>query len=420
MSQRFVTRAAMGSLALALLAAFVSASATGGLAAWLLQRAEDRRLQEAAFVLGEELKEAEGRADRIAHIVEDEHVETTHMGMVFAVFDAAHARVAGDARLSWLPPGTCAQPTSDFRACAHQAGPHLVIAGGAHASPMPLVLAGLLAAALVGAVAFFLSRPLATSIVAPLSLLQARLDQLDATTITNAALGPGSGVTEVDALRQTVELLLRRIDEALSSATRFAADAAHELRTPLSTMQAELELMEEGTASADALSRVRATVARLSQLVERLLILATPGATGATELLSVGEVVEDTVRALAAAEQARVTLEVQAELLVRGDPALLATLISNALSNGLKFGRHVTVRVGPDRLQFDDDGPGVPVEERAKVFEPLYRGAAAREHRVPGHGLGLALIAHVARQLGGVASFEDGAPGARLVIRLTR
>lgn len=420
MSQRIVTRAVVGSLALALFAALISASATGGLAAWLLQRAEDRRLEEAAFVLGKELEEADGDRARLAHIVEDEHVETTHMGLAFVVFDAERLRVAGDARLTWLPPGTCAHPTHEFRACARQSGPFVVIAGGAHASPLPLAFAGLLASALVGAAAFFLSRPIAAGIVAPLSQLQQRLAALDAATITSAALGPPSGVTEVDALRQTIELLLRRVDEALASATRFAADAAHELRTPLSAVQAELELMSEDTASTEALTRVRATVSRLNVLVERLLILATPGAEGPTELLSVRDVVEDTVQALPLDDRARVHLELEAELPVRGDPALLSMLITNAISNGLKFGRQITVRVAADRLQFDDDGPGVPAEERRRVFEPLYRGVAAREGRVPGHGLGLALIAHVARQLGGVASFEDGGPGARLVVRFER
>lgn len=413
MSQGFVTRAALGSLALALGASMFTALATGGLAAWLLQRAEDRRLTEAAVVLGAELKDPA----ELVETVEDEQAETTHMGVVFTVFDDSHARLAGDARMTWLPAGSCEVLGDELRACSTAAGPFTVVAGAAHASPLPLWAAALFAVALAGVAAFLLSRPLATTIVAPLSELQRRLQSSG---ITGAELGPASGVAEVDALRDALAELLRRIDEALSQATRFAADAAHELRTPLSTIQAELELLAGDQPSPETLARLRATVSRLSVLVERLLILATPGARGATELVSLRDVLEDAVQVLPAAERSRVRLELSGDISLRGDAALLTSMVSNALSNGLKFGTQVTARLTSEVLQFDDDGPGVPPEERQHVFEPLYRGKAARAAGVAGHGLGLALIAHVAREHGGTASFDDGAAGARLTLRFTR
>ena len=166
------------------------------------------------------------------------------------------------------------------------------------------------------------------------------------------------------------------------------------------------------------LFRSRSTVARLSLLVERLLVLAMPGSgTAATELVSLRDVLEDTVAGLAPADRERVALELNGDVSLRGDSALLSSMVSNAISNALKFGHRVTARLIEDGLQFDDDGPGVPVDERVRVFEPLYRGQAARSARIAGHGLGLALIAHVARQHGGTAAFEEGAPGARLSLR---
>ena len=417
MSQRFVNRAALASLGLAVTAALLTAAITCGLAAVLLQRAEDRRLHEAAVVLGSELKEPGAQA-RLAEIVEEEHAETTHMGLAFALFDVSGRRLAGDSRITFLPPGACALLTGDFRACSTDSSPVVVVAGGAHASTVQLLLAALVAALLVAGGAFFVSRPLAKSVVSPLSELQTRLARLDAAAITHIELGPLSGVAEVDALRATIEVLLGRVDETLTQASRFASDAAHELRTPLSTIQGELDLLLQEAATPAVVNRLRSTVARLSLLVERLLVLATPGSGSAvTELVSLRDVLEDTVAGLAPADRARVTLELAGDVSLRGDSALLSSMVSNAISNALKFGHRVTARLIEDGLQFDDHGPGVPVDERVRVFEPLYRGHAARSARIAGHGLGLALIAHVARQHGGTAAFEEGAPGARLTVR---
>jgi len=412
-SHRFVTRAALSSFALAFAAAVLTALATGGVAALLLERAEDRRLQEAAVVLGAELKDPAG----ISRTVEEEQAETTHMGVVFAVFDANQARLAGDRRLSWMKAGECDALSAGFRACAIVTGAYVVVAGASYSTPLPLLFAAaLLAALFASALAFVASRPVAANVVAPLLDLQRRLQSSGA----HAELGADSGVLEVEALRAALSELLKRVDTALAHATRFAVDAAHELRTPLSTILAELELLTDTQPPPETVARLRATVSRLSVLVERLLILATPGVEGATELVSLRDVVEDTVQALPAAERSRVQLEMQDDLTLRGDATLLASLVSNAVSNGLKFGRTVTVKLTGEALQVDDDGPGLPLEERKRVFEPLYRGQTARAAGVAGHGLGLALIAHVARHHHGTATFEDGAKGARLTIRFER
>lgn len=384
----------------------------------LLQRAEDRRLLDAAVVLATELTTTAEAGQRLPQLVDDEEAETAHMGMVFAVFGSEGPRLAGDARLPFLAHGRCAAVTSEVRACSATAGPWVVVAGGAHTSSAQLAIAGLLAVLLVVVGAFIVSGPLATSIVSPLSRLQTRLERLEVASMTGSQLGPPSGVSEVDSLRQTIEALLVRADEALKYATRFSASAAHELRTPLSTIQAELELLSADTRpSPDVLARLRRTVARLGELLERLLVLATPNADASRELVSLRDVVEDTLDLLPAEARSRVTLEVSGERSLLGDATLLSTMVTNGLSNALKFGKHVTVRLAADALVFDDDGPGVPPGERLRVFEPFHRGESARVGAVAGHGLGLALIAHVASQHGATASFEDGATGARLAIR---
>jgi len=95
----------------------------------------------------------------------------------------------------------------------------------------------------------------------------------------------------------------------------------------------------------------------------------------------------------------------------------------NALSNGLKFGTHLAADVTSTgtsaTICFDDDGPGITGDERARVFEPFFRAQSAQ--RIAGHGLGLALIRHIATTHGGNAVFVDKPkPGARLEITLPR
>jgi nitrogen-specific signal transduction histidine kinase len=95
--------------------------------------------------------------------------------------------------------------------------------------------------------------------------------------------------------------------------------------------------------------------------------------------------------------------------------------LSDAISNGLKFGHNVTANIEATStmatMRFDDDGAGITGEERTRAFEPFFRGRSAQ--RVPGHGLGLALIRHIATTHGGTAAFVDkSTPGARLELTL--
>ena len=208
MSQSFVNRAAMGSLALAVTAALLSGLITCGLASVLLQRAEDRRLRDAAVVLADELQQYESQA-QLAELVDEELAETNHMGLAFAVFESSGRRIAGDSRITFLAPGSCALLTGDFRACSTNTASLVIVAAGAHASTFSLLLAALVAALLVAAGAFFVSRPIARSVVSPLSQLQTRLASVDAAALSHTGLGPLSGVSEVDSLRTTIEVLLR-------------------------------------------------------------------------------------------------------------------------------------------------------------------------------------------------------------------
>jgi two-component system sensor histidine kinase TctE len=289
--------------------------------------------------------------------------------------------------------------------------------------------------------AWFASRPISRAVVAPLTRLRERIAVLDVDAISKADLGADEHIIEVDALRHTLGQLIVRVDRSLSEAHRFAANAAHELRTPLTSVRAELELLVEGMTEERGLEGAREgrgvegaregalaaqqKLADLAVLVERLLILSVPARSmvDAHEIVSLRDLLEDVVEALPRSDAARVALSDE-DALVRGDAALLHTMTSNAIANGLKFGHRVTTELtlqGDEAiLHVEDDGPGIDPQERERVFEPFFRSPDALRRRLPGHGLGLALIRHVAQTHGGQASFAERTPGqgTRLVIRL--
>jgi two-component system OmpR family sensor kinase len=225
---------------------------------------------------------------------------------------------------------------------------------------------------------------------------------------------------------------LRRSHGLLSQAQRFDADAAHELRTPLTTIRAELELLSEDAREAEsaALKRLCERVLRLSELLERLLVLAAPLQERGkrSETVALSELASEAAADLPDAQRQRVRLQLESEGLTRGDPTLLRTMIDNALDNALKFSGQAPVDVRlaslsaeagasePETVVLDvrDRGPGVAPDQRERVFEPFYR---AEPDATPGHGLGLSLIGHIARAHGGNAAFVDSERGA--VLRLT-
>jgi signal transduction histidine kinase len=423
-------RVALAAALSASASAMLAAATTSGFALWLLQRAEDRRLYDAAVILADEVAMVPQIAPDIPGVVAHESQETRHTGMSFAVFDRGRGRIAGDPRIDHVGDGVCVTGADGaLRLCgAGTVDGMVAVASAAHGMPRSVfALAAVLAALVAGGVAWLASRPISTATIAPLERLRARLSTVDLDEAVPVDLGQPELVSEVDQLRDALVQLLGRVHHAIDHARRFAANAAHELRTPLTAVRAELELLAEDPgqdATAQAtLRRAERRVAELSELVERLLILAIPQSPEArAETVSVRDLLDDAVAGLAPHDRGRVRTG-EADAVVVGDSVLLATMITNALSNGLKFGSNVEVTVartgGEVVVRVDDDGPGVPTEERERVFEPFARTRDATLRRVPGHGLGLALVRHVAIIHGGSARFVDGpGPGARLEIRL--
>jgi two-component system, OmpR family, sensor kinase len=249
---------------------------------------------------------------------------------------------------------------------------------------------------------------------------------------------PHPGTTdEIGRLVTTLNDMLARIEASLDSQRRFTGDAAHELRSPLSRLRSELEVALRRPRSAaeyeDVLRSCLDEVERLSQLTSALLVLARLDA-GERRALSDQRVdlvplVQDELRRLApAAESRRITvvLEPPSTLVVRGVPELLHLVIANLVDNAIKFsppGGHVTVRLARDNgeglVVVTDTGPGIPADERPRIFERFHRGRAAGSPDAPGFGLGLAICrAVVEAHAGKIALESKPGHGASFTVRL--
>jgi len=265
--------------------------------------------------------------------------------------------------------------------------------------------------------------------LAPLDRLARELSARD---VRSLAPMPTTGLPdEVAPLADALNALLDRLRGALDAQRSFVADAAHELRSPLTALKLQLELLRrEGDAAGREAARAALAegIARASRLVEQLLALARaePDATAPPERVDLVAIARQAVAdTLPFAQSRSVEFELiaAAPAFVSGDALALGLLVRNLADNAVRYspaGSRVEVSVSSEAkevlLQVDDSGPGIPEEEHERVFDRFYRRADQGES---GSGLGLAIVRSVALAHG--ASIALGrAPlgGLRVSIRL--
>ncbi len=419
----------------AALASTLAVALSGVIADRLIVAREDDRLQGAVEILARELAGAPSDRASVAAVVDDEDNESARLGMRLTL--VVRGTPIGGARNLPIPMfNGCTEVAFDrhpWRLCRFALGGRVAVAASDLAAVRVLqrrlswAAVGSLALAVFGAYA--VSRGSSAQIVGPLARLRDAVTAVPAEAPAKGLLGAPAGYDEIDALQTAIQHLLARLDAALTQSRRFSADAAHELRTPLGTMRAELDLaledpMDDGLRR--ALTRVRATTVSLAERTERLLVLAMPleATAWARDAVSIADIVRESVASLDPLRAARVAVELDETALVRGDATLLRLVADNVIDNALKFAPEgniqVTVTKHPNTvvLRVIDHGQGVPPDERTRVFEPFYRGARVRAGDVVGFGVGLALVAHVVRAHGGTAGFDDVATGAALRVTL--
>lgn len=237
---------------------------------------------------------------------------------------------------------------------------------------------------------------------------------------------------DLQPLVESFNLMVGALQDRIERDARFAADVTHELRSPLTTIEASVELLDSQRATLpdDAALAVRTLgfeVERFARMVQGLLELAGADAGAAAEHFT-DVPLAALARATAAGRRPPVPVSVSEGargVIVRGDKLRLHQVLVNLLDNADTYGGGALgISVGGDGssavLVVDDGGPGVPAEERERVFERFYRGeASGRRAATTGTGLGLSLVAEHVRLHGGTVSLaERPGGGARVTIVL--
>jgi two-component system, OmpR family, sensor histidine kinase MprB len=277
---------------------------------------------------------------------------------------------------------------------------------------LALVLGGIALAALLGRLA-------ARHLVAPVTRVTAAARHIAET----EDLGRRIEVTsadEVGELAARFNAMLDTLEGSISAQRQLVADASHELRTPVTALRTNIEVLAESELEpaerARVIADVQAQAEELSALVADLIELARGDQ--ASPVLEDVRLDALAAEAIERAQRHAPDVEFVAELepaVVEGVPDRLARAVNNLLDNAARHGSRVEVRTGPDGLTVRDNGPGIDAADLPHIFDRFYRGANARGR--PGTGLGLAIVRQVAEQHGGSVSAAT-ADGAEFTLAL--
>jgi two-component system sensor histidine kinase MprB len=278
---------------------------------------------------------------------------------------------------------------------------------------LALILGGIALAATLGRLA-------ARSLVAPVVRVTEAARHIEET----EDLGRRIEVTsndEVGELAARFNAMLDTLEGSIAAQRQLVADASHELRTPVTSLRTNIEVLAENRLEPAERARlvddVRAQAEELSALVADLIELAR----GDRPSPALEDVRLDAL-VFEAIERARrhapdVAFEVDLEpAVLEGVPDRLARAVNNLLDNAARHGRTVTVAAGPWGVRVRDDGGGIAPDDLPHIFDRFYRGADARGR--PGTGLGLAIVRQVAEQHGGSVSAANAGAGAEFELRL--
>lgn len=230
---------------------------------------------------------------------------------------------------------------------------------------------------------------------------------------------------EVLPLVRSLNALLGRLAQALEAQRAFVADAAHELRTPLTALQLQAQLVEranDATQRTESVTELKRGLQRITRVVQQLLTLAReePGAAerplASVDLAQLARLVVAEHSPLAEGKRIDIGASTPDEpVVIPGDAEALRTLIGNLLENAIRYtppdGRvdvSVGVASGGAYIEVADSGPGIPAQDRRRVFDRFYRLAGMTE---PGTGLGLAIVKAIADRHGATVSLGDAALG---------
>ena len=225
---------------------------------------------------------------------------------------------------------------------------------------------------------------------------------------------------EFKQLSHSFNQMLERLNTAFAAQRQFTGNAAHELRTPLALMQAQLELFSaEHPAvlpqTAEFLTLLREQTERLTQMTRTLLEMSNLQQVARNERIQLAPMIEEIFTDLAPLSDKRgVTLTAEGDGIMTGSDALIYRLIFNLTENAVKYNRpggsvRVSVTQEPEKLllRVSDTGCGIPEEYQRSIFQPFFRVDKSRSREYGGAGLGLALVWEIAELHGGSVWVEE-------------
>jgi signal transduction histidine kinase len=294
----------------------------------------------------------------------------------------------------------------------------------------------IVAGAITLAIALIASYLAGARVSSPLRRMAAVATRVDAGELDpRMAPSAGSG-DEVRVLAESFNHMLDRLAEAFAGQRAFIADASHELRTPITVIRGQLEVLAaEENPSVDDVRRaervVQGEITRISRLVDDLLLLAQAERSDflRVEPIDLPRFVNELWDGVSLTADRKFQLSDVPPATLRADPDRLAQALRNLAGNAVAHTsdhdglvRLEVAEVTPDRIRVSvvDDGPGIPAAERERVFQRFHRTDAARARRDGGAGLGLAIVQAIAEAHGGrvVASNSGNGRGARFELEL--
>jgi two-component system OmpR family sensor kinase len=322
-------------------------------------------------------------------------------------------------------------------------GVHVVVGAG---EPLALVesaqhgmaRAFLLAGIVVLALALLASYLAGARVSAPLRRMAAVAARVDAGDLAPRMTVSGRPGDEVRVLGETFNHMFERLAQAFVSQREFIADASHELRTPLTVIRGQLEVLAaQPNPTAEEVRRVErlvgAEIGRISRLVDDLLVLTQAERVDflRPEPIELRSFLTELWDGLSLTAERRFELAPVPAGTITADPDRLAQALRNLGRNAIEHTSEETglVRLeaaplGGDKMRFSvvDDGPGIPREERERVFERFHRVDTGRSRNTGGAGLGLAIVRAIAEAHGGEVRADDraGGTGSRLELILPR
>lgn len=222
--------------------------------------------------------------------------------------------------------------------------------------------------------------------------------------------------------------MLERLDEGFTAQRQFTGNAAHELRTPLALMQAQVELFSAEhpdvlPETADFLRLLREQTERMTQMTRTLLEMCGLQAVPCTDHIELGPMIDEIFADLAPlAEKNNVMLEREGDGTMTGSDTLIYRLLFNLTENAIKYNRpggsvRLSVTPEPEKLliRVSDTGPGIPEHFQRSVFQPFFRVDKSRSREYGGVGLGLSLVWEIVKLHGGTVCVENSSEAGTTV-----